>query len=586
MLKKVLVRAAVYLLLIFAVRLVLIEGLDILNVSSSEFIHTEDNQVYLNEEITSLNVIENLAIQADRLQFTVDVESAQYTLCIRSLDFDYSLSVNGETYYQNTDDDMNTYNPDHAYIYIDIEEFSDIIIEGDSLEALEFFIAPKEKMDEADQFRTVFYSFKLMCITLLTLVFILVYLNKRSESYFIILIVIGLTSIVKSIGLGELTVFSRLFGFDASNVKFYDNLTTFINSLLPVIIMLNIFGLRVPKRFYKWITIVFLTGLVLFTIDFSRYYFIVFVIASSISIGVVVYGAACRKEFYQLIVLNAILYYSLAIYKFGVDSGIFRTGNLNYYTNTAYIGVIIYMSVFAFVLLKRYRMRMLKSEEIQKEFERIELLRGISHDLRLPLSVIKISSQMIESKKLDEKTVAEYASDISEEISVLEKMTDNINAYLKLGHNEEIKGQASVKTVCERIEKDFNKINSKKCFDFKVICNLETVQVSIQEIDLYRILYNLVDNAFKYSEYGGTITLKCRAEGRVFFVVEDTGIGIGREMIENILSPFYRIDHSKNAEGMGLGLSVVKGIVDKYGGELNIQSEVGKGTLIEVALVP
>ena len=121
-------------------------------------------------------------------------------------------------------------------------------------------------------------------------------------------------------------------------------------------------------------------------------------------------------------------------------------------------------------------------------------------------------------------------------------------------------------------------------FDFTVQYDKEDCYVNIDELELYRLLYNLVDNSFKYSNSNDRISISYKTEDRLIIIVEDTGVGMNSQNLDGIFSPFDRLDQSRNKDGMGLGLSVVKGIVDKYDGDISINSELGKGTSVTITI--
>lgn len=102
---------------------------------------------------------------------------------------------------------------------------------------------------------------------------------------------------------------------------------------------------------------------------------------------------------------------------------------------------------------------------------------------------------------------------------------------------------------------------------------------------LYEMLYNLIENAVKYNDRGGHVSVTAAAmEGRATVIVEDDGIGIPPEDADRIFERFYRGDksHSSEREGTGLGLSIVKHGAKYHGAKIEVESEVGKGTKIAV----
>ncbi len=102
-----------------------------------------------------------------------------------------------------------------------------------------------------------------------------------------------------------------------------------------------------------------------------------------------------------------------------------------------------------------------------------------------------------------------------------------------------------------------------------------------------QLLFILLDNAVKYSQRVKQIAISLREEGSFVIVsIRDYGIGIPKEELKNVFLRFYRVDKARSREqgGAGLGLSIAKEIIDKYGGQIALESEVGKGTTVELAI--
>ena len=114
----------------------------------------------------------------------------------------------------------------------------------------------------------------------------------------------------------------------------------------------------------------------------------------------------------------------------------------------------------------------------------------------------------------------------------------------------------------------------------------EGLLVEMDPSALDRIVNNLVENAVKYNKPGGRIGISLRAGGgRIALTVSDTGIGIGADQLDKIFLPYYQISHKKgNVQGIGMGLSIVKGIVDELGGRIEARSEPGAGSSFIVTL--
>lgn len=584
MYKKQLMRVVLCLIVILAARVLLIHSLDVANVTMTDYIDAKENVLLIDDDFEGLKVIDKLEPVEDRLDMMISSNGETYSLFIRQMMYAYEIYVDGQLFSQNIEDDGVTYMRSFSYEIIDVDNETHIRIIGEHLDQIEFFIGKKNTVENANELRVIVYMFKFMVLIFFLILFSVMYLHKRSEKYFFVLMIIAMTSIIKSIALSELPALALLTGIDINNLLIIDRATTMINTVLPIIITIYAFEIKFPRRIYRVLMILLSIVSIALLLDFNRFSGIILIILSLFSLGIILYGAAHKKRYYQLIVLNSIIYFSFGVYKINVMNGIYRTGLIHFYTNTAYIGAIIYLVIFAIFFFEKYRRKIEASVNVKKEFERIQMLRGISHDLRLPLSVIKISSQMMESGKLDDQQTKEFARDITEEVDILKRMTDNIDMYLKLGHKENKSCVTSVRTVFERIEKDFNRLNADRKYLFCVSYDEEEIQVDIEALELYRMMYNLVDNAFKYCKQNDKITISYKVKNRLEIMVEDTGIGMDNDKLDKIFSPFYRLDDNHSKEGLGLGLSVVKAIVDKCDGEIVIKSKEGVGTLVHIVI--
>jgi signal transduction histidine kinase len=102
---------------------------------------------------------------------------------------------------------------------------------------------------------------------------------------------------------------------------------------------------------------------------------------------------------------------------------------------------------------------------------------------------------------------------------------------------------------------------------------------------MQQVFANLLDNALKYTAEGGTVSLSCRSDGtRVFAEFKDTGIGISLHEQSRIWERLYRGDKSRSQRGLGLGLSLVKAIVEAHHGSVTLESAIGTGSVFTVAL--
>lgn len=213
-------------------------------------------------------------------------------------------------------------------------------------------------------------------------------------------------------------------------------------------------------------------------------------------------------------------------------------------------------------------------ERIQRQInERTQMLAGVSHDLRTPLTRMKLQAAM--SKDMEEKE--EFLSDISE----MEKMLDGYLAFVS-GEGGE---QAAFVDMNELILSIINKFRNTKAM-IRYSTNDQVSAIQGREQALKRALTNIISNAFNY---GKTIAVSLESNNsKMEIAVDDDGPGIPADKREDVFKAFYRIEGSRNKEtgGVGLGLSIAKDIITSHGGtiELSDSSMGGLRVLISIPL--
>jgi len=221
-------------------------------------------------------------------------------------------------------------------------------------------------------------------------------------------------------------------------------------------------------------------------------------------------------------------------------------------------------------------------------------VRTVTHELRSPVSVVR---------SLIGNIVAGYAGNVSDQqqdileravrrIDFLQKLIDDL-LDLAAGKAEVTKSETleilPLEPAIERVVKRFEVPAEEKKVDLEWRSPLpgDCTQVLATPDGMDRILNNLVSNAVKYTDPGGSVTIVLsRNNGDAQIVVEDTGIGIPAEAMEHLFEEFYRAPNAKaiEREGTGLGLTIVKDLVTRFGGRISVQSTPQEGTRFTVTL--
>ncbi|MGN0984565.1 MAG: ATP-binding protein [Gemmiger sp.] len=217
---------------------------------------------------------------------------------------------------------------------------------------------------------------------------------------------------------------------------------------------------------------------------------------------------------------------------------------------------------------------------------RTDFIANVSHELKTPLAVIQNYATMLQSAALPDEKRTEYAQAIAGQSR---RLADLITDILKLNRleNQQIYPAAKRYNLGEQLAAcllSFESTWEKKNIDMETDLEEELFVESDEEL-LCLVWNNLFSNALKFTGDGGAVSVVLKAEGDAAVVkVSDTGCGISPETGRHIFEKFYQGDTSHAAQGNGLGLALVKRVVDIVGGEISVTSEVGKGSVFTVKI--
>lgn len=225
--------------------------------------------------------------------------------------------------------------------------------------------------------------------------------------------------------------------------------------------------------------------------------------------------------------------------------------------------------------------------KMTKELGSIEILRNdfvsdISHEFKTPITSIEGYTKLLVDCSNEDRN--EYIDIILRETKRLSTMATNILTINKLD-NEGIYNSEEFR-LDEQIRKSVLLLENKWSHkDLDIDVDLDEVKIKGNKNLINQIWINLLDNAIKFSPQGKSIKIRLRNQkDKCEFTIEDEGPGIGKEEQKKIFDKFYKADKSRKKEGNGLGLSIVKKIVDLHQGNIHVESEAKVGTKIIVIL--
>ena len=200
--------------------------------------------------------------------------------------------------------------------------------------------------------------------------------------------------------------------------------------------------------------------------------------------------------------------------------------------------------------------------------QRAEMLSGISHDIRTPLTRLKLQLAMLNQKDLSEK--------MSRDIDEMEKMLNNYLQFAKTQAQENT-SKINIVSLFDSIKDQFNNKKLK-------IFNEDEIELEGRPIALRRSFENIIQNGLTYAN---RVVVKIqKGNNRALIIIEDDGPGIPEDQYKNVFKPFFRLDKSRslNQAGVGLGLAIVEDIINSHGGSIQLGKSKQEGLQVKISL--
>jgi signal transduction histidine kinase len=219
----------------------------------------------------------------------------------------------------------------------------------------------------------------------------------------------------------------------------------------------------------------------------------------------------------------------------------------------------------------------------------MKFISHISYELRTPLQTIIGFSELLSSPALGELNAKqqEYLTDITSSSKTLEAIITNILdlATIDAGAMQLKLTHVGARSLIEAALPGIHERAARNRLTIEMAVAEDVTEFVADEARMRQILYNLLSNAVGFSKRDGTIRIECWIEdGNIIFRVEDDGVGIPKDQLGRIFERFESRSHGSDHRGAGLGLSIVKSLVELHGGTIEVSSEENRGTRVTIRI--
>lgn len=276
-----------------------------------------------------------------------------------------------------------------------------------------------------------------------------------------------------------------------------------------------------------------------------------------------------------IIIFAIITTYFLAVFRIGDPAVV----------SLLVLGVGVFLLIMNFVITNSFE-RMAEASKLKSEFIHI-----VSHQLRAPLTNIKFSLDFLVSTKMAQtKEQQQEYYDILKENSIrMGSLIDNLLTVAKIegGSFPLSKSEVSLEVITQKLVQELKPFAMASNIKLMIFSADHSLRVMADSLWIEQVMENFLDNAIKYTQGGGEVIIKIyQKNGKAFYEVQDSGVGIPKKEQNFVFEKFFRSDgiFKKQTGGTGLGLYIAKKVVEKMGGKIGFSSKENKGSIFWFSL--
>jgi two-component system, OmpR family, phosphate regulon sensor histidine kinase PhoR len=272
--------------------------------------------------------------------------------------------------------------------------------------------------------------------------------------------------------------------------------------------------------------------------------------------------------------------YYFAVQFSRIEANLINQMGIWVFSSTVMLVVIFFFVYTIFVILKQKRL-----SEIQKDF-----INNMTHEFKTPLSTIAISSEVLRDPQITTtpERLLNYATIIQNETHRLKQHVERVLQMARLEKDVALKKESlDAHELIRDAVQNSSLLLQEKNGEIQLNLNAENSSIIADKLHFTNVLFNLIDNAIKYTKENPKITISTKnSNSHLSIEVKDNGIGINLENLKKIFHQFYRVPTGNlhDVKGFGLGLNYVKLMVEAHGGKISVESQLGEGSTFKIIL--